>query len=204
MAIERTVLMSDGSVRSHHEVERITHIIGERTIIDVLSWTDQSKDGTAIRTFVERDYDSTLDEQDAYDEVSADELFAEYVDPAQEALDDLIPSLTDEQAELIPTVWREWAAGTAYAVGDRVRRGTVLYRCVQAHTAQEGYEPEATPALWTRTTPQGVINEWVQPTGVQDAYSVGDKVRHAEKVWVSFVDANVWEPGVYGWEETME
>ena len=31
----------------------------------------------------------------------------------------------------------------------------------------------------------------------------GDKVRHNEKVWVSTIDNNVWEPGVYGWDEIM-
>jgi hypothetical protein len=29
----------------------------------------------------------------------------------------------------------------------------------------------------------------------------GDKVSHNEKHWISDVDANVWEPGVYGWTE---
>lgn len=39
----------------------------------------------------------------------------------------------------------------------------------------------------------------------QDAYTKGDKVRYPDEsgdVWISDVDNNVWEPGVYGW--TME
>jgi len=32
----------------------------------------------------------------------------------------------------------------------------------------------------------------------------GDKVRHNGKIWVSIADYNVWEPGVYGWEEVTE
>ena len=43
--------------------------------------------------------------------------------------------------------------------------------------------------------------EWRQPTGAHDAYSKGDKVSHNGKHWVSDVDGNVWEPGVYGWSE---
>jgi hypothetical protein len=31
----------------------------------------------------------------------------------------------------------------------------------------------------------------------------GDKVRHNNKVWISIIDNNVWEPGVYGWEEVI-
>lgn len=45
---------------------------------------------------------------------------------------------------------------------------------------------------------------WVQPTtGAQDAYSAGDEVTHGGKTWVSDVDGNVWEPGVYGWTEKV-
>ena len=29
----------------------------------------------------------------------------------------------------------------------------------------------------------------------------GDKVTHNGKTWVSNIDGNVWEPGVYGWNE---
>ena len=40
-----------------------------------------------------------------------------------------------------------------------------------------------------------------QPTGAQDAYAKGAKVSHNGKHWVSTADNNVWEPGVYGWDE---
>ena len=40
-----------------------------------------------------------------------------------------------------------------------------------------------------------------QPTGAQDAYAKGAKVSHNGKHWISDVDNNVWEPGVYGWSE---
>ena len=43
--------------------------------------------------------------------------------------------------------------------------------------------------------------EWSQPIGAHDAYAAGDKVSHNSKHWVSNVNANVWEPGVYGWDE---
>jgi hypothetical protein len=41
---------------------------------------------------------------------------------------------------------------------------------------------------------------WVQPSGAHDAYNTGDRVTHNNQIWVSTVDANTWEPGVYGWE----
>lgn len=35
----------------------------------------------------------------------------------------------------------------------------------------------------------------------QIAYAKGAKVSHNGKHWTSDVDANVWEPGAYGWTE---
>lgn len=43
----------------------------------------------------------------------------------------------------------EWAAGQDYTAGYKVQHGGKLWRCLQAHTAQTGWEPENTPALWT-------------------------------------------------------
>lgn len=112
-------------------------------------------------------------------------------------------SLTDEDAvegiELFPV----WAADTAYALDVRVRYNEKLYKCVQAHTSQSEWKPDATPALWTEVAKPGEIPVWRQPTGAQDAYMAGDKVHYPtaeDAVYVSTVDNNVWEPGVYGWE----
>lgn len=46
--------------------------------------------------------------------------------------------------------------------------------------------------------------EWRQPTGAHDAYPVDWEVTHGGKTWVSLTPANVWEPGVSGWRETVE
>lgn len=101
--------------------------------------------------------------------------------------------------ELFPA----WAADTSYELGIRIRYDGKLYKCVQAHTSQIGWEPTNVPALWTEVAMPGEIPVWRQPTGAQDAYQKGDKVHHpdaAGPVYVSIVDNNVWEPGVYGWE----
>lgn len=95
--------------------------------------------------------------------------------------------------ELFPT-WKL----IAYSVGDRVQYNGTLYKCVQAHTAQSDWTPNATPALWVVVTVEE-WPEWVQPTGAQDAYAKDAKVTHNGERWISNVDANVWEPGVYGW-----
>lgn len=59
--------------------------------------------------------------------------------------------------------------------------------------------------MWTPIgNPLEEFPEWVQPLGAQDAYSKGAKSAHGGKRWVSDVDGNVWEPGVYGWTEYSE
>lgn len=46
----------------------------------------------------------------------------------------------------------------------------------------------------------GEVLPWEQPDST-NPYMTGDKVTHNGKTWVSDVDNNVWEPGVYGWTE---
>ena len=106
--------------------------------------------------------------------------------------------LDDEQAESVTDLFPLWEPDTAYAVGDRRRYNDLLYRCVQGHTSQAGWEPPAVPALWVRTSTEE-WPEWIQPTGAHDAYAKGDKVTHNGQHWTSDLDGNIWEPGVYGW-----
>lgn len=40
--------------------------------------------------------------------------------------------------------------------------------------------------------------EWVRPTGAHNAYAKGSQVMHNGEKYVSKIDANVWEPGVFG------
>lgn len=109
-------------------------------------------------------------------------------------------SLSDEDALEAVEMFPHWAVEKSYALNDRVQYNNVLYKCVQAHTSQSDWTPNITPALWARVSIEE-YPEWIQPTGVQDAYNTGDKVSHNSKHWVSDIDANVWEPGVYGWTE---
>lgn len=111
-----------------------------------------------------------------------------------------ISYLDDEQAESVTDLFPLWASGVSYEVGDRRQYDGLLYRCVQAHTSQDDWTPPDVPALWVRTSTEE-WPEWIQPTGAHDAYSAGDKVSHNGKHWISDVDANIWEPGIYGWSE---
>lgn len=143
-----------------------------------------------------------LSEFAAMEKGERDRAYRQLRDPAQSALDSVLSILTDEQAETVPGAFPEWAAGIAYAAGTRVRHSDALWRCIQAHTSQERWEPGAAPSLWSRIgEPGDEWPEWVQPTGAHDAYAAGDKVSHAGKRWTSDIDANAYEPGVYGWTQ---
>ena len=96
----------------------------------------------------------------------------------------------------------EWQADVSYAQSDIVSYGGKLYRCNQAHTSQADWTPDATASLWKEIgDPTAEYTEWSQPLGAFDACAIGAKVSHNGKHWTSTVDNNVWEPGVYGWEE---
>ena len=115
-------------------------------------------------------------------------------------------SLADDDALEAVELFPAWVADKAYAADDRIRYGEKLYRCVQAHTSQADWTPDATPALWTEVAKPGEIPVWKQPTGAQDAYSKGDRVWYPEKnttVYESTIDNNVWSPADYpqGWME---
>lgn len=103
------------------------------------------------------------------------------------------------------TLFPGWVPDISLAVDDRLQYDGKLYRVVQAHTSQEGWEPPNVPALFTEIAKPGEIPVWKQPTGAQDAYNLNDLVYYPDEngsIWRSTVDANVWEPGVYGWELT--
>ena len=69
-------------------------------------------------------------------------------------------SLEDADAVKAKELYARWAVGVAVAVGDRLLYGERLYRATQAHTTQEGWEPDKVPAMFT------VIDE--EHTGTQD------------------------------------
>ena len=114
-------------------------------------------------------------------------------------------SLNNEDALDCVTLFHSWDGnGHVYSVGDRIRYGENLYDCLQAHTSQTGWNPVDAPSLWAKVLIPGPgIPEWEQPSST-NPYMLGDKVRHNGKIWVSTIDNNVWEPGIYGWEEVVE
>lgn len=119
---------------------------------------------------------------------------------ARQGIADILEDLPDTDFETVTVLYDEWTTG-AHSLGGIVRYDGTLWQCIQAHTAVDGWEPDQTPALWVkiRDTTSDTPDEWVQPTSAVDAYGIGDRVTFQGRVWESTIDANVWEPGVYGW-----
>ena len=121
------------------------------------------------------------------------------------AIEVAVESFDDSIALDYPELVQLWYPGTAYAADQRVNYNGTLYKCLQSHTAQADWSPDAAPSLWAKVLipDETVIPEWEQPDST-NPYMAGDKVTHNGKTWVSDVDNNVWTPGVFGWTEVPE
>ena len=113
-------------------------------------------------------------------------------------------NVSEVNQKLDESVYPDWEPKSyPYFAGERVSYNDEYYRCIQNHTSQPDWAPDVAVSLWVATADPGEEwPEWVQPQGYHDAYGAGDKVSHNGKHWISDVDGNVWEPGVYGWTES--
>lgn len=119
-----------------------------------------------------------------------------------DALVTLRNSAADEQALKASALYPKWKVGTDYQKDERVLYNDILYKVLTDHTSQADWTPDAAPSLFAKVLipDKNVIPEWEQPEST-NPYSKGNKVTHNGKTWRSTIDKNVWEPGVYGWEE---
>ena len=204
MAFERSVKMPNEQVCSWHEVTGINQLVDVSTWIEVASWENKDvhdEGRVSVHTSIQQPFTDGMTVAEAEAIAKDAPEFAEYTDPTQAFIDEIVGKIGDETAALF---FDEWETDHAYKLNDRASYNGLVYRCVQSHTSQADWTPDAVTALWTRIKANpdpSEPEEWVQPTGAQDAYAKGDKVKHNGKVWESDVDANVWEPGVYGWSE---
>lgn len=64
------------------------------------------------------------------------------------SMDNVCGNLHDDEAVKNLMLFLPWEADVAYVIGDRRREADKLYKCIQAHTSQAGWEPSKVPALW--------------------------------------------------------
>ena len=77
------------------------------------------------------------------------------------SIDSVTGTMADADAAKNPMLFLPWEADTKYEVGDRRRHDGKVYKCLQAHTSQVGWEPPAVPALWVviNTSSPGTIDD---------------------------------------------
>ena len=95
-----------------------------------------------------------------------------------------VQSLPDSEALEVVTLYPEWVSGIEYNVSYKVQRNGKLWRCLQSHTSQTGWEPESAPSLWAKVLipDETVVPEWKQPDST-NPYNAGNKVTHNDKMW---------------------
>lgn len=134
-----------------------------------------------------------------------------YAEQFRKAVQYFATTLPEEKALVVSSIFDEWAVNVKYVTGDWVAYGvnavgdSQLYQVLQDHTSAAEWTPDTATSLYKAVgiDPSG-IPLWVQPLGATDAYNIGDIVMHNGKKWESSIGNNVWEPGVYGWEEYTE
>lgn len=134
-----------------------------------------------------------------------------YAEQFRKAVQWFATTLPEEKALVVPSIYDEWAIGIKYTTGEWIVCGVnsvgdpQLYQVLQDHTSTAEWTPDVATSLYKAVglDPSG-IPLWVQPLGATDAYKLDDIVMHNDKKWKSTIDANVWEPGVYGWEEVTD
>lgn len=76
-------------------------------------------------------------------------------------------TVDDNTALRMREFYPEWASGNEYPVGHKVQRNGKLWRTVQPHTAQTGWEPENAASLWEQIneTHDGTLDDPIPYSG---------------------------------------
>ena len=124
------------------------------------------------------------------------------------AIDTAGNMLTDEQAVAVPALFDSWKPGIEVVVDQRLERNEKLYKVLQPHTTQEGWEPENTPALFVEVAKEGEYREIKDNMLSTEAFAK-DEIgwyQTETNLYKSLIDNNVWTPNTYptGWEKVEE
>lgn len=108
----------------------------------------------ALPEITKEEYEATMKPITARMEVSASIYEAHRPMTMEEAFALVIPQqinaivMDDNTALRMLAYYPEWVVGETYAAGYKVKRNGKLWRTVQPHTSQIGWEPENTASLW--------------------------------------------------------
>lgn len=111
------------------------------------------------------------------------------------SMDAAVQSVAEEDVGAIVPMMKPWKDNAHYVVDERLQYNGKPYKVLMEHDSQSDWTPDVAPSLFAEILipDPSVIPEWVQPSST-NPYMKDDKVRHNDKVWISLVDNNVWEP----------
>lgn len=141
---------------------------------------------------MEEAYDAAI----SHDHTAAAQVFVEQCEKG---------NISEEDAKAHKGLFGEWMTNTSYAVGAMRKYDGLLYKCLQAHTSQEGWTPDATPALWVEVAPQGEYREIKANMLPTEAFALGEIgwYKSKDNLYKSLIAANTYTPDSYpsGWEK---
>lgn len=116
--------------------------------------------------------------------------------------------MSDEEALEVAALFETWASklnptdpsqpGQEVVAGERLWYDGELWKVLQPHRVMQSWNPRDAVSLFVRVSIEA-WPAWVPPVGSTDAYAKDAQVTHNDQHWISEIDGNVWEPGVYGW-----
>lgn len=112
-------------------------------------------------------------------------------------------TLPDEKAQDNIALYPHWKDDASYTTDYRVQYNGIVYKCLQAHTAQASWTPTDAPSLWAKVlTDADEILPWERPDST-NTYMKGDKVIFNGEIYESTIDYNSYSPSEYpqGWKE---
>ena len=108
--------------------------------------------------------------------------------------------LTDEELLSVQPALegRVWQAGLSVQIGDVYSYAGFLWRCIQAHTTQTGWEPDKAPALWRKVEIIHEDTKRIWQAGMD--YALGDSVFYPDEngteytCITAYTSQTGWEP----------
>lgn len=166
-------------------------VLSSEWVVDLINETY-----TKVHTVRDKTEEELIAEKEALAQSAEETINAEEVKKLLRLTADTLP-----EADLYqyPSVYPAWKPGiqvydeltSPSGVADKLQYKGKLYKVVQGHITQLDWTPDLVPALFTAYLPPDVIPEWKQPTGAQDAYNIGDKVRFEGHIYESLINKNV-------------
>ena len=159
--LEKGYLKNDSLLIMHHEAVEAVEEVGHFEVV-----AEYPNGGQDVEWIIDTPGVEAAAAWDEYEEIlryipyTEAELKLQAFERARQPLNELevlkimltqqINTLTvdDKTALRMLHLYPEWAAGSEYTTGYKAQRGGKLWRCLQTHTAQAGWEPENTASLW--------------------------------------------------------